>query len=69
MHDLEKFIPSIKPVNDEIRRKSSVRRVTSVKLVEFRIKLQKWCNALMYQCAEELEQGEPWDYDKRDKGT
>ena len=42
MKGIEKLLPSVKPVVEEIGRKSSVRRDTTMRVVEFHIKLQSW---------------------------
>jgi len=47
MEIVEKMLPSVRAVNEEIRRKSSIRRETATKLVEMHILLAKWVSGMI----------------------
>ena len=47
MRQVEKMIPSMRPMHDEMRRKSSIRRETTTALGSLRIELMQWCRALI----------------------
>ncbi|CAD7929982.1 unnamed protein product [Amoebophrya sp. A25] len=55
MSRVEKMLPSVRSVHEELRRKSSTRRETATKLVEFHVLLRTWVGDMLERLVQERE--------------